>query len=556
MRVAPELGGVDAHLVRPPEHLLLAGLAGEGERVVELARPFLHAAGLKEGGPSHQEEPDVGVEAGPGRSPPALRRPPERFCQCLEHGGEAARHPLRLDQRDPGGHLQPDVGALIRQAGALGDELQGLRDRARHASHHPVVVEERRARTRVARPAGEIHSLREDGRRLLFRQAEAPAEVQQPDPRPRGHLDGLGSLRQGREKLPHLPRAARRLGEIAHAGPLGRAAAPARGLEPLARSLPVVREERGALLQPVRVELDECPRHRGVRPRPPLGELRAVRHLVRQRMPERVLPAGMELVLVDHACGDQVVNRLFHLHLGELAHPPEHRLRELVPDHRCRLQERLLPLRQPVNPRCEQRLHARRDGEVVDRAGESIGAVRAGEVAGLDQRLDDLLDEEGVPGSAPADAVRERGDRGVAAEQVLEERRDGLRAERAEHERREGRPLRPARAVLGPEVHEEQRAPPGQGLDERRQERLARLVDPVEVLDEDDHRRLPAPQVDEPPEEGDEPPLPCLGIHPQQPPLGSRSSASVRASSALLKGVGDAEEVEQERERLRERGVE
>ena len=72
-------------------------------------------------------------------------------------------------------------------------------------------------------------------------------------------------------------------------------------------------------------------------------------------------------------------------------------------------------------------LHRGRDGGVVDRADEAIGALRAGQRAALHERLHELLDEERIAGGARAQARGEIAERRIAAEQLGEQLGDRRR---------------------------------------------------------------------------------------------------------------------------------
>ena len=102
-------------------------------------------------------------------------------------------------------------------------------------------------------------------------------------------------------------------------------------------------------------------------------------------MLERVDGLGIELLLVDELAPDQLAKRVLELRGTRLHDSRQHRLGELLADHRRRLQHRLLPLRHPVDARREDRLHARRHRRVLDRACEPVGAALALEVGGLEQ---------------------------------------------------------------------------------------------------------------------------------------------------------------------------
>ena len=201
---------------------------------------------------------------------------------------------------------------------------------------------------------------------------------------------------------------------VAGPGPRRGARVPARRLERLAGGLPVLGQQRRALVEPLRVLLGDRPRHRGVDGGAPLAELRAVGHLLGQRVLERVQRLGVELLLVDELARDQLAKRLLEL-------------RRLQLDDPRRAPARGTPCRSPPPPgappsraapagRCAPRAPpARSPARASSSTGphEPVGAALALEAARLDQRLHHLLDEERVAracarGSAPA-ARRARG---------------------------------------------------------------------------------------------------------------------------------------------------
>ncbi len=94
--------------------------------------------------------------------------------------------------------------------------------------------------------------------------------------------------------------------------------------------------------------------------------------------------------------------------------------------------------------------------------------------------------------------------------------------------------------VLGAEVHQQQRTSARQRLDQVGEERLAAAVDPVEVLDQEHLRLVTAPGVKHPPHRREE--------------LALAGRAAHLARRAV--GVGDAEELEHERQARLERLVE
>src|SRR5262249_1449384 len=104
---------------------------------------------------------------------------------------------------------------------------------------------------RIGAPGGERLARGDDRVHLLLGIAnpepphENAAAGREPEPR---RLVGIGRTR---EPLSPLSPVTETLRQVAAHGPLGRALAPARGLQHLARALPVLREERGSFVEPV-----------------------------------------------------------------------------------------------------------------------------------------------------------------------------------------------------------------------------------------------------------------------------------------------------------------
>ena len=300
----------------------------------------------------------------------------------------------------------------------------------------------------------------------------------------------------------------------------------------LAGLLPVVRQEGGLLVELRRVDRLDGARHRCVDLPPALAELRAVRHLLGQRMLEGIHGVRIERLLVDELRCHERPERGRELRFRQLAHAREHQLGELPPDHGRGLEDPLLALGQTVNPSRENRLHVRRDGEGVDRAQEIVSTALAADRPALDERLHHLLGEEGISRRALADQGAERLQRLGRPEQIAKELRGRLGAERQEGKLLVVNALHPGGVVLGTEVQEEQRPRPGRRLDRHLDERLAGGIEPVEVLDQPNGRLPAAPRLHDALDDGEEQALPGLGLH---------------AGRGTFR-IGNAVEVEHERE--------
>src|SRR5206468_9387514 len=104
-------------------------------------------------------------------------------------------------------------------------------------------------------------------------------------------------------------------------------------------------------------------------------------------------------------------------------------------------------------------------------------------------------------------------ERRVGAEQVGQQLLDRLWAERQERKLLVIGPLHPLRVVLGAEVKEQQTAVPGCGVDHVLEECLARAVEPVQILEEEDGRLAGTAGTRKPADDLEELTLPRLRLH-------------------------------------------
>ena len=255
-------------------------------------------------------------------------------------------------------------------------------------------------------------------------------------------------------------------------------------------------QERGVLVEPLRVVLFHRRPDRRVDARAPLGELGAVRHFLGEGMGEGVLRLREEGGGVEELRRHEGAERRGEIRLGKPRHAAEESLAELLPDDRRRLHDGLLALGEPVDARGEHRLHHGGHDDRVHGPLEPQGAARSDEGTGLLERADHLLDEERVAGRALPNPRSHTGERRIGAEQLAQELVGRLRAEGAERQLLVVGFLHPVRSILGPEVEHEEGARPGARLHQRRQVRVAPAVEPVEVLDERDGRLPLSAQLD------------------------------------------------------------
>jgi hypothetical protein len=206
-------------------------------------------------------------------------------------------------------------------------------------------------------------------------------------------------------------------------------------------------------------------------------------------MLEGVLEVGEDPGLVQELGGLQAADRGVQLLLGVLGNGLEQHQRDVLPDHRRRLQERLVPGRQPVDAGRQHGLHRGRDLDGRQGPHEAIGAALAGEGPGLDERPHALLQEERVALRPRDQPALERIEAGVGPEQGVEELLRVIVRQGVQPELRVVRATAPGVLILRPVVHEEQQPGGRQAFDEPIEQRLGLGVDPVEVF-EDDQQRL------------------------------------------------------------------
>ena len=178
----------------------------------------------------------------------------------------------------------------------------------------------------------------------------------------------------------------------------------------------------------------------------------------------------------------KLVARLIRLEISDSLQQPR---RELAPDDGGRLDGPLRLFGEAVEPRHDHSLNRVGHVDLVHRACELVPSVRRAQSAGLEERPRHLLDVERVPFRLGEDELLEvRGHAG--AEQSGRHGRCILLGEAFEVDVREvgaqSEGLVPAR----PMREHEHDGLAGHVIDEIRQELRRGVVDPVEVLDEQD----------------------------------------------------------------------
>src|SRR6266542_3671403 len=373
---------------------------------------------------------------------------------------------------------------------------------------------------RVAAPCRELPCFSEK-RGCLVLQIAHTSEVHHDLGAHGGSLsEALRRLRERVQKLPHGPPVPERLDRIVEPHPLGGPAMPLRRLPSVARVLPVVGEKRSTLAKSPRLDFLDRTRDPGMDAGSSLCELRAVGDFLGQGVLEGVLGLRIERLQVKELGTRQGMESGGQLSLAEVGHALENRLRELLADHRRRLQHPLLPLGEAVNPCREYALHGRGQANLFCRRDQAIRTPGSRDNARLDQRLDDLLDEEWIAARSLLDELAESMERRITAEEIAEQLGGRFGAQWKQWQLMIVRPLHPSRVVLGAKVEQQQTAASGCSLDHVLEELLARAVEPVKILEEEDGWLPSAASMGEPADDVEELPLPNLWPHRRHRPLG------------------------------------
>ncbi|HVW32659.1 MAG TPA: hypothetical protein VHL53_08985, partial [Acidimicrobiia bacterium] len=241
-------------------------------------------------------------------------------------------------------------------------------------------------------------------RRLLGHHPEPPGQAEQADPGGGGQLGALRVPVEPGDQAADTAPVVQGVGGGGHFDPGGGPGVPPGGIEVVAGGLVVVGEDGRPLVQPVGVGALDARRHPAVGSGSPVGELRAVGHLLGQGVVEHGIAAAGGAGGHHELGPPETFERLGQPALAETADLPQERPGDLPADHRHRLDERLVFRREPVEARRQRRLDRRRQHHSIRPHPQAVPAGVAPEVAVLGERPHDLFHEEGVaPGPRPDD---------------------------------------------------------------------------------------------------------------------------------------------------------
>jgi len=201
---------------------------------------------------------------------------------------------------------------------------EGVVHRAEHQTARAVHGEQGEdARGRSVEAAREGQPLGEERGRFVVRLAKPEPVVERAGPRDDANGQRLGRFRHRVQQRAHPLPMATHLAAITRPDPLGCPAVPVGRHQCLVGPFPVLRQQRGVLVEPVGEEPLDGAGHCRMDRLAALGELRAIGHLLRQGMLEGVLRLRVERRLVEELPAHQLRDRRGQLGLGKGCHPME-----------------------------------------------------------------------------------------------------------------------------------------------------------------------------------------------------------------------------------------
>ena len=261
------------------------------------------------------------------------------------------------------------------------------------------------------------------------------------------------------------------------------------GLGLIAAARIVVRQIREVIVQGRGIEeLDGAP-HILMQLLAALLEDRVVGDLLRERVLEDILDVGDRRLLVDELAKLEVGEETLELLVRVSGDGPGETEDELPAEDGKSLQERLLVVAQPVDTRGEDGLHGRRNAQRRKRLDQLDRPLRSLQGAFVEQRLNRLLHEERGASGGLDDELLER-QQAVGLSKHGRQHLIGIvMAESVKPQRLRVGLVTPTKLILRPEVDQQQQPRIGHLLDQQIEERLALVVQPMQILD-DQHQGL------------------------------------------------------------------
>ena len=209
---------------------------------------------------------------------------------------------------------------------------------------------------------------------------------------------------------------------------------------------------------------------------------------MRERVLEGVFEVREETRLEDEFAGPQSRQLAMQVLLGHARDGPQEIEWDVLPDHRGGLEQLLLPGLEPVDASGQDRLDGRGHPDRLHALDQPIGAAGAFQRPRLDQRPNAFLQEERIA-LGPGDQELPDGlQAGIGTQQSMEKLLGGVRAERRQAKLRVVPVALPPVPVLWAVADEQQEPGAGKAVHQTVQERLSLVVDPVQVLEDEQHR--------------------------------------------------------------------
>jgi hypothetical protein len=290
--------------------------------------------------------------------------------------------------------------------------------------------------------------------RLIAERVERVPEIEPDVDGQLGRLPDLGETAEGPERLLQVGNG------LAIRGPRH---GPEPGLAEIRDRLLPQLPAQGVIGQPLRLLGDALGREpldglddAGVQGTLPVVEQPLVRHLVRERVFERVLEVRKETGLVEELRGLEMSQLGAHLVFRRVGDGQEQRHGHVLADDRGRLEQPLGLGCQAVDARGQDGLHRGGDFQLLDRPGQPVGAVLAGQGRRLHQGPHTLLEQEGIRFRPLDQELLERAKGRVRAEQRVEQLVGALRRQRIDPKLAVVGLAAPGVLVLGTVIDEEQ----------------------------------------------------------------------------------------------------